>query len=175
MSHFVCLMQRKDGFFCSGWRDPCNLSGVQLARKFMKFNSFICLTYHLSDNLKIRHRFSPTTYANLTFSFYLCNIHYSCPYDPLNKIKCFALVNFTQFFQKRFCYRGFCWWYMRNSLTDDIVFILMEFRNAKQHIQNFRYKMFFCMFKFCLVSNYSNSVLLMRILLLQIYPVCATV
>ena len=175
MSHFVCLMQRKDGFFCSGWRDPCNLSGVQLARKFMKFNSFICLTYHLSDNLKIRHRFSPTTYANLTFWFYLCNIHYSCPYDPLNKIKCFALVNFTQFFQKRFCYRGFCWLCMRNSLTDDIVFILMEFRNAKQHIQNFRYKMFFCMFKFCLVSNYSNSVLLMRILLLQIYPVCATV
>ena len=63
----LCVPNATEGWFCSGWRDPCNLYGVQLTRKFMKFNSFICLTYHLSDNLKIRHRFSPTTYANLTF------------------------------------------------------------------------------------------------------------
>ena len=36
-----------------GWRDPSNLSGVQLTRQFMKLNNIICLTYHLSDNLKV--------------------------------------------------------------------------------------------------------------------------
>ena len=41
------------------------------------------------------------------------------------------------------------------------------------HIQNFRYKMLFFMLKFCLISKYSNRVLLLRILFLQIYPVCA--
>ena len=51
--------------FSSRGRDPCNLFGVQLARQFMKLISFICLTYHLSDNLKIRHKFSPTIYTNL--------------------------------------------------------------------------------------------------------------
>ena len=41
--------------------------------------------------------------------------------------------------------------------------------------QNFNYKMLLCMFIFCLVFNYSNSVLLLDILLLYFYPVCATV
>ena len=36
-----------------GGGGPCNLSGIQLTRQFMKSNNFICLTYHLSDNLKI--------------------------------------------------------------------------------------------------------------------------
>ena len=35
--------------------------------------------------------------------------------------------------------------------------------------------MLFCVFKFCLNFNYSNSVLLLPNVLLQIYPVCATV
>ena len=62
----VGLMQRRNPFFFGGgWRDPCSLSGVQLARQFIKLNSFICLTYHLSDNLKIWHKFSPMTYTNL--------------------------------------------------------------------------------------------------------------
>ena len=39
-------------FFGGGGRDPRNLSGVQLVRQFMNLNSFICLTYHLSDNLE---------------------------------------------------------------------------------------------------------------------------
>ena len=46
-------------FFGSGGRDPCNLSGVHLGRQFMKLSSFICLTYHLSDNLKTRYKFFP--------------------------------------------------------------------------------------------------------------------
>ena len=82
-------------FFGGGGRDPCNLSSVQLARQFMKLNSFICLTYHLSDNLKIRHKFSPTTYANQELWFHLCYIHSSCRYNPLNNIMCFILVKST--------------------------------------------------------------------------------
>ena len=67
---------------------------------------------------------------------------------------------------------------MRNSLADDVVFILMEFRNVQIV---FKLKIFnlhkfsrtldikcsvVAMFKFCLILNYSNSVLLLRILLL---------
>ena len=100
MSHSVCLMQRRDVFFGGGWRYPCNLFGAQLARQFIKINSLICLTYHLSDNLKISHKCCPTTYTNQTFCFHLCCIHSSCPYDPLNKIMCFALVDFTYAFRK---------------------------------------------------------------------------
>ena len=64
--------ERMDLFFGSGGEDPCNLSRVQLARQFMKLNSFIRLTYHLSGNLKIRHEFSPTTYTNQEFWFHRC-------------------------------------------------------------------------------------------------------
>ena len=68
-------MQRKNLFFQGGAKDPCNLSGVQFARQFMKLNSLlICLMYHLSDNLKIWHKFSRTTYTNQKFWFYLCYI-----------------------------------------------------------------------------------------------------
>ena len=81
-------------FFLCGRTDPCNLSSIQLARQLMELNSFICLTYHLSDNLKI-HKFSPTTYSNQEFWFLLCYIHSSCCYNPLNKIMCFVLVNST--------------------------------------------------------------------------------
>ena len=79
-------------FFGGGWRNPCNLSGVQLARQFMKLNSFICLTYHLSDNLKIRHKFSPTTYTNQKFWSYLCYIHLSgaLPSSKQNYVLCFS-------------------------------------------------------------------------------------
>ena len=41
--------------------------------------------------------------------------------------------------------------------------------------QNFRYKMLFCLSKFCLISSYSNSVLFLRISLFYIYPVFATI
>ena len=44
------------------------------------------------------------------------------------------------------------------------------------HVCNkFKCKMLFCMFRFCLISNYLNSVLLLRNLLFHIYPVCAAV
>ena len=65
--------------------------------------------------------------------FHLCCMHSSCTYDPLNKVMCFVLVNSTQVFQKGFYYRGSCWLYMRNSLADDVVFILMEFRSAQEY------------------------------------------
>ena len=68
---------------------------AQLAQQFMRLNSFICLTYHLSENLKIRDKFYSTTYADQTFWFHLCCMHSSCPYSPLNKIMCFVLVNST--------------------------------------------------------------------------------
>ena len=64
----------------------------------MKLNSFICLTYHLSDNLEIRHTFSPTTYTNEKFWFHT----FLVPLRSLNKIMCFVLVNSTQIFQKGF-------------------------------------------------------------------------
>ena len=133
MSHSVCLIQRRDLFFGDRWRDPHNLSCIQLVQQLMKLKIFICLTYHLSDNLKIQHKFSPATYYNQKFWFHLCYIHSSCPYNPLNKIICFALVNSTYVFQKRFYYRGFCWLCMRNSLADNVVLILMKFRNGQQY------------------------------------------
>ena len=61
ISYSVCLIFFSFG---DGWRGPCNMSGVQLARQFMKLSSFICLTYHLSGNLKNRHKVSPMTYTN---------------------------------------------------------------------------------------------------------------
>ena len=38
-----------------------NLPDVSVSRKYIKLNNFICLTYHLPTNLKIRHKFSRTT------------------------------------------------------------------------------------------------------------------
>ena len=101
MSHSVCVMQWRDVFSDGGGGDPCNLSGVQLARQLMKLNSFICLTYHLSDNLKLRHKFSSTTYTNQEFWFHLCYMHSSCRYSPLNKIRCFVLVSSNLGFLER--------------------------------------------------------------------------
>ena len=88
-------------------------------------------------------------------------------------------------FKKRLYYRGFCWLYMRNTLVDDVNFILIEFRNAQQY-SNGKYSTWifrtldikcyfvciclFCLIYICLISNYSNNVLLLRNLLLQIYP-----
>ena len=112
MSHSVCLMQRRDRFVlvvdgeihvtCLASNCPI-IHEFKQAQQFMKLSSFICLTYHLSDNLKIRHKFSPTTYTNQKFWFHLCYIHYTCPYDPLNKIMCFVLVNYSQAFQRGLC------------------------------------------------------------------------
>ena len=42
--------------------EGCSLPDVSLAQQVMELYSFICLTYHMSDNLKIRHKFSPTTH-----------------------------------------------------------------------------------------------------------------
>ena len=55
------------------WRieDPYNLSVVQLARQFMKLNSFICLMNHLSGNLKIRHKFFQTNYTGVICATYI--------------------------------------------------------------------------------------------------------
>ena len=39
-----------------------NLLDDALARQFMELSTFICLTYHLSDKLKIRSKFSPMTH-----------------------------------------------------------------------------------------------------------------
>ena len=61
-------------FFGDGRRDPCNLSGVQIARQLMKLNSFICLTHHLSDSVKVRLTFFSVTYTNEKFWFHLCYI-----------------------------------------------------------------------------------------------------
>ena len=61
-------------FFSGGRRDQCNLPGVQFARKYMKLSSFICLTQHLSENVKIRHNFSSATYTIQKFWFYLCYV-----------------------------------------------------------------------------------------------------
>ena len=98
---------------------------------------------------------------------------------------CFALVNSTWVFQKGLYYKGFCWLCMRNSLADDVNLILIEFRNAQQYSNRkystctfrtldikcyFVYICLICLIYICLISNYSNSVLLLRILLLQIYP-----
>ena len=127
MSHSVCLMQRRDLFFGGGWRDPCNLPCVQLTQQFMKLDSFICLTCHLSENLKIRHKFSPTTYTNQKFWFlwFLVSLRSS----KQNLCALFQLI-ILRFFrnQKGFYYRGFCWLCMRNSLADDVVFILMDLK-----------------------------------------------
>ena len=38
------------------------------------------------------------------------------------------LKNIMSVFSKVLYYRGFCWLYMRNSLADDVNFILIEFR-----------------------------------------------
>ena len=88
-------------------------------------------------------------------------------------------------FQKGLYYRGFCWLCMRNSLPDDVNFTLIEFRNAQQYSNRkqstftfttldkkcyFVYICLICLIYICLISNYSNSVLLLRLLLLQIYP-----
>ena len=84
-------MQRRD-LFVGGRRDPFNLSGVQLVRQFMKLNSFICLTYHLSDNLKIQHKFSPVTYTNQEFWFHLCYIHSLVMHEKLiGRLCCFYI------------------------------------------------------------------------------------
>ena len=40
---YYVLGKYRDLFFGGGGRNPCNLSGVQLARQFIKVNSFICL------------------------------------------------------------------------------------------------------------------------------------
>ena len=129
ISQSVCLMQWKELFFGGRWRDPCNLSGIQFARKFMKLNNFICLTYHLSNNLKIYHKFSPTIYTNQMFWFHLCYMHSSCSYDPLNKIMCFVLLNFTKVYS---------WLCMGNALADNVAFILMKFRNTQKY-SNWKY------------------------------------
>ena len=77
-------------FFCGGWRDPCKLSAVQFAWQFMKSNSFICLTYQLSDNLKIRYTFSPMTYTNYKFWFHLCYILVPMRSSNQNYVLCFS-------------------------------------------------------------------------------------
>ena len=115
---------------------------------------------------------------------HLCYIHSSCRYSPLNKIICFVLVNSTQVFLERILLQRILLLVHEKLIGRDAIFILMKFEmdNSIQteniqlsHVQqNFRYKMLFCMFKFCLISNYSNSVVLLRILLLQIYLVCGT-
>ena len=63
--------------------------------------SFIYAIYHLSDNVKLRRKFSPTTYTNQEFWFHLCYVHSSCCYNSLNKIMCFILVNSTLSFLER--------------------------------------------------------------------------
>ena len=176
MSHSVCLMQQRDVFFW--WRMERSMQLVwspQLARQLKKLNSFICLTYQLSEYLKTRHKFSPTTYNNQKFYFHLCYIHSLRPYDPLNKLcalfqlillRCFRdsiLQRILLAIHKKLIGRRFCF-YIDGIQKCKIVFNLRT--------QNFRYKMLFCMFKFCLISKYSNNELLLRILLLQIYPVC---
>ena len=117
----VCNATEGSFLFGDRGKDPCNLSGVQLARQFMKLNSSTYLTHYLPGNLKIWHKFSPTTYTNQEFWFHLCDIHSLCHYNSLNKIMCFVLVNST----------GFCWLCMRNSLADNVIFVLMEFRNVQ--------------------------------------------
>ena len=131
MSHSVCLLRPRDLLFGGGWRDPCNLSGVQLARQSMKWNIFLCLTYDLSDNLKIQQTFSLTTYINQKFWFHLCYIYYLCPYDPLNKLYALIQLILLRFFRKDSTL--YCWLCMGNSLADELVFILMEFRNAQKY------------------------------------------
>ena len=94
-------MQRRDLFFGGEERYPCNLSGVQLARQFIKINSFICLTYHLSGNLKIRQKFSQKTYSNQKF-WHLCYIHsYPSAVTILNaqKMKFFIKNFFSKYDQ----------------------------------------------------------------------------
>ena len=98
------------------------------------------MKFHLSDvplvwQRNLRYKFSPTIYTNQKFWFHLCYIHSSCPYDPLNKIMCFVLANFTLVNSNR-CFRKdsvtedfVC--YAWETLADDAVFILIEFRNAK--------------------------------------------
>ena len=49
------------------WRRKRSLQLVWRTRQFMKLNSFIFLTYHLSDDLKIRHKLCPMTYTNQKF------------------------------------------------------------------------------------------------------------
>ena len=69
------------------WRATCPT--------FIKLNSFICLTYHLSEHLKIPHKFFPTTYTNQKFWFHLCYIQSPWTYNTLNKIMYYALVHST--------------------------------------------------------------------------------
>ena len=66
----------------------CNFPDVSLAQKSMKLDTFICLTYHFSDKLKIWDKFSPITHKLevLVSSVW----HFLCPYRPLNKAICFA-------------------------------------------------------------------------------------
>ena len=61
-----------------------------------------------------------------------------------------------------------CCFYIDGIQKCKIVFKLKIFN---LHIQDFRcYFVYICLIYICLISNYSNSVLLLRILLLQIYP-----
>ena len=83
MSHSVCLIQggegvsfqwRRERFFSKANKQfqlkkkvhatclTSNLPNMSIARQFIRLNSFICLTHHLSANLKIQNKFSPTTH-----------------------------------------------------------------------------------------------------------------
>ena len=111
MSRSVCLIQKRGLFW---WRRKCfllkaskrefqlkrevhktcltpNLPDVSLAWQFMKFSSSICLTYHLSDKLKARRKFSLITHKLKVFIS--SAKHSSCPYGPVNKMY-FVLVDF---------------------------------------------------------------------------------
>ena len=57
MSHALGVRNttERSCFFGDGKRDPCNLSDVQLAGQIIPL-SFIYVSYHLSDDLKIRHK-----------------------------------------------------------------------------------------------------------------------
>ena len=120
MSHLVCLIRGRS-FFGGGRRDflstvnergfqlktevnatclTSNLPDISLARQFIKLNSFICLTYHLSDKLKTRHKSSQMTHKLKVLVS--CVRYSSCPYGPLNNIMCFILVSFSWIFWKGF-------------------------------------------------------------------------
>ena len=80
-------------------RSLCNLSDVSLAQQFMELSTFICLTCHLSDKIKIRCKFSLMTHKlNVLVSFVR---HSSCPDGPSNKIMWFKLIS-PGFFRKDF-------------------------------------------------------------------------
>ena len=143
-----------------------NLPDMSIALQFIKLNSIICLTYHLSINLKIRHKSFPTTHE---LKASVVSVRHSlCPYGPLKLCTLFELI-LLSFFRKDFIYRGFCWICMGNPLKRSNKSIFIAFAKTQLY-SNWNYltckclaKMLFCMFKFCLISNYSNSVLLMSV------------